>query len=74
MIEKLFLGAVLCLFIAGCGRAAKQSEFWKHETVYKNWDHLEFSMWGYKNPTVESGKKSQEQGWWGIPIKQPEQK
>jgi hypothetical protein len=36
--------------------------------MYKSWDHMWFSWGGYKNPTGETLKKSQEQGWWGIEI------
>lgn len=67
-MKKLCLLALIGLFLSGCGTAAKKSEFWEHDTMYKNWDHLIFSCWGYKNPTAETLKKSQGQGWWGIPI------
>jgi len=61
--------AMLSIFsLYGCGTAAKQSEFWEHSTMYKNCDHMKFSIWGYKNPTDETFKRSHEQGWWGIPI------
>ncbi len=66
-MKKLCLLVLIGLFLSGCGTAAKRSEFWEHDTMYKNWDHLKYSWWGYKNPTAESLKKSQEQGWWGIP-------
>jgi hypothetical protein len=66
---KKFLAITLMgLFLGGCGTAAQRSEFWKHDTVYKSWDHLKYSWGGYKNPTEETLNKSQEQGWWGIPI------
>ena len=67
-MKKLFVLFILGVFLAGCGTAAKLSEFWEHDTMYKNFDHLEFSIYGYKNPTRETYQKSQEQGWWGIPI------
>ncbi|MBW1779568.1 MAG: hypothetical protein JRL30_02405 [Deltaproteobacteria bacterium] len=73
-MRKWILPALLSLFIFGCGTAAKQSELWEHSTVYKNWDHLAFSWCGYKNPTLETGKKSSEQGWWGIPVKMKQDK
>ena len=62
------LTIVITMFLYGCGAAARDSEFWQHDTIYKNWDHMKFSISGYKNPTEETGKKSLEQGWWGIEI------
>jgi len=37
------------------------SEFWQHDSVYKNWDHMKFSLFDHKSPTPEVAKKSQEQ-------------
>ncbi|MBW1722855.1 MAG: hypothetical protein JRH13_11370 [Deltaproteobacteria bacterium] len=67
-MKKLFALLVLSMFLFGCGAAARESEFWQHDTLYKNWDHTKFSLWGYKHPTKETYKKSLEQGWWGIEI------
>lgn len=67
-IKKLGLMLGMGLFLAGCGAKAQQSEFWQHPSVYASWDHLKFSWCGYQNPTAETGKLSQEQKWWGIPI------
>jgi len=64
-MKKLGLLMLLGLFLAGCGTAAKESEFWEHDTMYKNWAHLKYSWYGYKEPTVQTGKESKEQGWWG---------
>ena len=66
-MKKLFLLALIGLFLSGCGAAAERSEFWKHDSLYKNWDHMKYSLWGYKNPTSETEKKSGEQEWWGLP-------
>ena len=65
---------LLLACFCGCAGSAKESEFWEHDTVYKNWDHLKFSWEGYKNPTPESCRKSLEQGWWGISIDCPQMK
>lgn len=70
-MKRFFLLALIGLFLSGCAGAAKQSGFWEHDTMYKNWDHLKYSWYGYKNPTVKTGKESKEQGWWGIPEKGP---
>jgi len=67
-MKRLLLLLLLGFFLSGCGAAARESEFWKHDSVYKNWDHLKYSWWGYENPTKETGKKSLDQGWWGIEI------
>ena len=64
-MKKLGLLLLIGLFLAGCGTAAKESEFWEHSTMYKNWDHLKYSWYGYKKPTLKAGKESVEQGWWG---------
>ena len=59
-MKKLGLVLLMLLFLAGCG-----SEFLKHDTMYKNWDHMQYSQGGYWSPSHEAGEKSQEQGWWG---------
>jgi hypothetical protein len=64
LLALLFLG----MFLMGCGTAATQSGFWQHDSMYKDWDHTKFSMWGYRNPTAKTGEMSQEQGWWGIEV------
>ena len=65
-MKKIGILILMGLFLAGCGAAAKESEFWQHSTMYKNWDHLRYSWFGYKNPTLKAGKESKEQSWWGI--------
>ena len=40
----------------------------KHESIWKTWDHAYFSYSGYKNPTPDQIKKSEEEGWWGCPV------
>ena len=67
-MKKLLLIMLMVMLLVGCGTAAKESEFWQHDTMYKNWDHLRYSWSGYKNPTEVTGDQSQEQDWWGIPI------
>ena len=65
-MKKIGILLLIGLFLAGCGAAAKESGYWEHSTMYKSWGHLGYSWFGYKNPTIETGKKSAEQGWWGI--------
>lgn len=64
-MKKLFLMAALGFFLSGCG-SLSQSEFCKHDTLYKNWDHLKYSWGGYKECKSSDSEKSQDQGWWGI--------
>jgi hypothetical protein len=67
-MKKAFLLIFIGLFFAGCAATGSQSEVWQHDTMYKNWDHTMFSIYGYRHPTAETLKQSQEQGWWGIEI------
>ena len=68
-MRLLKLGVVLMfLFVVGCGAQLEQSEFFKHDSMYKNWDHAKFSMGGHKYPAGEAVEKSENQGWWGIPV------
>ncbi len=67
-MKKLFMLGLIGLFLSGCGTAAQRSEFWKHDTMYKNWDHLKYSIDGYKKTTPEAVKKTKVQDWWGEPI------
>ena len=67
-MKKWLLILLLGLFLSGCGAAARESEFWQHDTLYKDWGHMWFSLYGYKNPTEQKLKESREKGWWGIDI------
>lgn len=64
-MKKIILMAVVLGFLMGCGKAATQSEFYQHRTMYKSWDHMKFSLFGYRNVTPEEVQKAKEQGWWG---------
>jgi len=68
MKKLLVVGIVLALFTMGCGHLATESEFYEHDSMYKNWDHMKFSLWGYDDPTAQTAEMSDEQGWWGIDI------
>lgn len=67
-MKKMLLVVLTLVFLAGCGHLAKESEFYEHRAMYKNWDHLKFSLTGYKNPTAQDAQMSSEQNWWGIDI------
>jgi hypothetical protein len=47
-MKKLAAVFILSAFLFGCGASATQSEFWIHDSLYKNWDHTWFSLSGYK--------------------------
>jgi PBP1b-binding outer membrane lipoprotein LpoB len=59
-MKKVFLVLILALLLAGC-----TTEWYQHDTIYKNHDHMFFSWWGYQNPTAEDMSNSETQGWWG---------
>ena len=67
-MKKLLVLVVLGACVAGCGSSASQSEFLKHDTMYRDWDHLRFSWGGYKEVSREELKKSSEEVWWGKPV------
>ena len=62
-MKKLIVLLILGLLLSGCS-----SEFYKHDSVFKDWDHVKFSWWEYDNPTSEHAQKSSERGWWGEEI------
>lgn len=70
-MKKAILLLMLAAFLMGCGAAAQKSEFYQNSSHFKNWDHLKFSVTGYKNVTAEAAKKSDAQSWWGEAIEVP---
>jgi hypothetical protein len=63
-MKKLLCLVALLAFLAGCAGAA-ESEFWKHDTMYKNTDHLKYSWSGYQDCGSQYTKETQAQQWWG---------
>ncbi len=72
-VKRLSALLGMVLIIAGCGAAARESEFYEHNTMYRDWDHLKFSTYGYKKVDPKKAQESKEQGWWGITIEEPRQ-
>ena len=70
-MRRFLLVLLLGLFIYGCGASAKESGFWQHDSMYQNNEHMYFSWSGYKSPTEETGKLSDQEKWWGLPIEAP---
>jgi hypothetical protein len=68
MKKLIVFGIIMALLTMGCGHMAKESEFYDHNSMYKDFDHMKFSMWGHKNPSVEVAQVSTSEDWWGIGI------
>ena len=60
VMKKFLFLLIVLVFLAGCS-----AEWYEHDTIYKNHDHMFYSMGGYKNTTKEDLEKSESQGWWG---------
>ena len=63
MMKRLIVVMLLVFMIGACS-----PEFYKHDSIFKDWDHWGFSWWGYNNPTAEDARNSAEGGWWGAEI------
>ena len=70
-MKRLFAVVIMVLLLAGCSAAARESEFYKHSTMYTSGDHLVFSVYGYKTVEPKEVKQSKEQEWWGKTIEGP---
>jgi len=64
-MKKMLALLVLSACVAGCGTAAKKSELWEHDSIYKNWDHMKFSWGGHQNVSQEEAIQSVQENWWG---------
>lgn len=67
-MKKLVVLIILATCLGGCGKSAVMSGYYEHNSMYRNWDHMKFSWFGYKNPTAEDPKKAADQQWWGIEV------
>jgi hypothetical protein len=63
-MKKLALLVVLIAFLAGCA-GADSSDFWKHDTMYKNSDHMKYSWSGYQDCGSVYTTATKDQNWWG---------
>lgn len=68
-MKKLLFLVAMVAFLAGCA-GADQSEFWKHDTMYKNYDHLKYSWSGYQDCGPTYTKETKTQNWWGETVKE----
>ena len=67
-MKKLVVLIFMVLFLVSCGQRFTQSEYMQHDKMYKNWDHMKFSLFGPDEATSEDVEKSIEQQWWGIEV------
>jgi hypothetical protein len=72
-VKRLLVLSGLVLIFVGCGAAARESEFYEHNTMYRDWDHLTFSTYGYKKVDPKKVQESKDHEWWGITIEEPKQ-
>ena len=66
-MKRWLLVMMAVLFLAGC-TGARESGYYEHKSHYQSWDHMKFSLWGYKSVSPAEAQKSQAEGWWGIPV------
>jgi len=69
-MKGLFVVQLGVMFLSGCGATARESGSYEHNTMYRNWDHLKFSVNGYKQIDQKDAQLSKEQDWWGKPVEQ----
>jgi hypothetical protein len=79
-MKRLLLAVMMVLLFAGWSTAAvagwstpaTESEFFDHDSHYKSWDHIKFSLWGYKHMDQKDIEKSRTEGWWGKVVEVPQ--
>ena len=64
----LYIGITQDIPQAVAADKAYWSEFRSHSTVWASWEHFWFSVFGYRNASVQDVDKSKAQGWWGDTI------
>ena len=70
-MKRFFLVLAAVLFLAGCGAAARESGYYEHNTLFNSWEHMKFSLCGYKQVDPSEVQKSKEEGWWGVTVEGP---
>ena len=67
-MKRWLVVMMVVFFLAGCGTAAREAGYYEHNSHFRSWEHMKFSLWGYKKVTPADAKKSDEQDWWGVPV------
>jgi hypothetical protein len=67
-MKRLLAVAMAALFIAGCGAVARESGYYEHDTLYKDCDHMKFSISGYKDIDQQVVKECKDRDWWGLEV------
>ena len=62
-MKKLIVLVLMVLLLAACS-----DEWYAHDSIYKDWEHIKFSWWGHNNVTAEHAQMSEDRGWWGEEI------
>ena len=65
---KRLLIVIAAIMVLSSYASMKESVFNGHETYYASGQHMKFSIWGHRNPSDETMKKSDDEGWWGTPV------
>lgn len=64
---KKILICMVVLLLAGCA-AMQESGWYDHGVHYASWEHMTFSLYGYKNPTMDDVALSIKEQWWGTMV------
>lgn len=69
-MKKLVGLIFMVLFLVSCSQSSlmSRSEYLQHDKLYKNWDHMKFSLFGPDNASSEDLQKSIDQQWWGLDV------
>jgi hypothetical protein len=68
-MKRIIVVLLGLFFLFGCGAAARESAYYEHNTMYRSFSHLKFSIMGFKQEiTPQVVERSKKQDWWGIPV------
>jgi hypothetical protein len=68
-MKRIIVVLLGLFFLAGCGAAARESAYYEHDSMYRNFSHLKFSIMGFKEDiTPKVVERSKKQDWWGYLI------
>jgi hypothetical protein len=70
MKKWIIVSAVVLMLSSGLNGCSSLTcnQAMDHGSIWKSWSHAYFSLYSYRNPTPDDGKKSNEEGWWGCPV------